>query len=114
MRVNAAKGITSNQPLIAGCRPLMLGRQEAAFNLVWLDHSSRGSRYSSSQHTGHPYRDPRWRAAIRKSPDGLRGSADNGAYGGSCRDPERFALASDCDQARKRMASASAFIAPSW
>ena len=26
MRVNAAEGITSNQPLIADCRPLMLGR----------------------------------------------------------------------------------------
>ena len=29
MRVNAAKGITRNQPLIVDCRPLILGRQEA-------------------------------------------------------------------------------------
>src|SRR5215472_11959993 len=34
MRVNAAKGITSNQPLIADCRPLMLGRQEADLDLA--------------------------------------------------------------------------------
>ena len=36
-----------------------------------------------------------WRAAIRKLPDGRRGSAVMAAYRGSCRDPERFALASD-------------------
>ena len=53
MRVNATKGITTNQPLIAGCRPLMLGRQAADLNLVWLDESSRGSCYSSSQHAPH-------------------------------------------------------------
>ena len=50
MRVNAAKGITSNQPRIADCRPLILGRQEADLDLVRLDESSRGSRYSSTQH----------------------------------------------------------------
>jgi len=67
MRVNAAKGITSNQPLIADCRPLMLGRQEAAFNLVWLDHSSRGSRYSSSQHTPHWRVRPKQHRGLRYS-----------------------------------------------
>jgi hypothetical protein len=34
MRVNAAKVITRNQPLIADCRPLILGRQEADLDLV--------------------------------------------------------------------------------
>jgi len=49
MRINAAKWITRNQPLIADCRPLMLSRQEADLNLVWLDESSHGWRYRSSQ-----------------------------------------------------------------
>ena len=44
MRVNATKGITSNQPLIAGCRPLMLGRQAADLNLVWLDLQQQPAR----------------------------------------------------------------------
>ena len=62
MRVNAAKWITRNQPLIADYRPLMLGRKEADLDLVRLDQSSHGSRYSSSQ------RAPHWRVRLKQHP----------------------------------------------
>jgi len=63
MRVNAAKWITRNQPLIADYRPLMLGRKEADLDLVRLDQSSHGSRYSSSSQ-----RAPHWRVRLKQHP----------------------------------------------